>query len=652
VKLEDQVAITTINQTFRNQANRQLEAVYTFNVPKGAMVKEFSMMVNGKKVKGELVEAGKAKAIYTEIVRRTMDPGLLEYIGTDLLQMSVFPVPAHGDQEVEVSFTSMVNQQEGVVEYLYPLRAQSNVVRIQGNFSFEMELKASRPIHNIYSPTHPISFTRKNDRQAVVYFDKSMAALDRDLQLFYTMGKDDIGMTLLQHKPTSADGYVMLLLAPRAEIAQDQRVPRDIVFVLDTSGSMREDGKLEQAKKALKFGLDSLKPGDRFTVLNFATTVNSFSSTLMNQSELAAAKKWVDALESTGGTAINEALLEALKLQTNDKQRNFTIIFFTDGKPTVGEVNVNSILTNVDRAATANTRIFTFGVGYDLDASFLDRLAEKHKATSSFVKPSEDMEIKVSTFFSQINQPVLTDLKLSTSNDIRLVEMYPPQLPDLFHGGQLVVLARYQGTGKVNLKLTGNVGSQTKEFNYAVDFQDKPEARGYVEDLWARRKVGYLLDQIRMGGEKKELVDEVILLAKKYSIATPYTSYLVVPDDVPMPTLPRDKMNRHQVTINDSGSPRRIETGAPPGAGGMGGLGGASGGVAMGGAGGPPSFGGRGGSSTGDVLKLAQNNKDLQSARGAANNRQRSPTEPTRKLQKQLADENRLETNPARQARC
>lgn len=131
VKLEDQVAITTIDQTFRNQANRQLEAVYTFNVPKGAMVKEFSMMVNGKKVKGELVEAAKAKAIYTEIVRRTMDPGLLEYIGTDLLQMSVFPVPAHGDQEVEVSFTSMVNRQEGVVEYLYPLRAQSNVVRVR-----------------------------------------------------------------------------------------------------------------------------------------------------------------------------------------------------------------------------------------------------------------------------------------------------------------------------------------------------------------------------------------------------------------------------------------------------------------------------------------------------------------------------------------
>lgn len=615
VMLEDQVAITTINQTFRNQANRPLEAVYTFNVPKGAMVKEFSMMVNGKKVKGELVEAAKAKSIYTEIVRRTMDPGLLEYIGTDLLQMSVFPVPAQGDQEVEVSFTSMVSQQEGVVEYLYPLRAQSNVVRIQGNFAFEMELKASRPIHNIYSPTHPISFTRKSDRHAIVYFDKSMAVLDRDLQLFYTMGKDDIGITLLQHKPTNADGYVMLLLAPRAEIAQDQRVPRDMVFVLDTSGSMREDGKLEQAKKALKFGLDSLKPGDRFTVLNFATTVNSFSSTLMNQSELTAAKKWVDALESTGGTAINEALLEALKLQTNDKQRNFTIIFFTDGKPTVGEVDVNKILTNVDRATTANTRIFTFGVGYDLDASFLDRLAEKHKATSSFVKPSEDMEIKVSTFFSQINQPVLTDLKLSTSSDIRLVEMYPPQLPDLFHGGQLVVLARYQGTGKVNLKLTGNVGAQSKEFNYTVEFQDKPDVRGYVEDLWARRKVGYLLDQIRTSGEKKELVDEVVMLAKKYSIATPYTSYLVVPDDVPMPMVrPGDR--GHRVQINDSGTSRSSDVGGGGGAVRPGSGGGKGSGIGMGGG---LGGGGLGGASTGDALKLVERNNSVNQARGTSN---------------------------------
>jgi Ca-activated chloride channel family protein len=541
VKLDDQVAVTTVKQTFQNPHPRDLEAIYTFTVPKGASVKEFSMTINGKKVKGELVEAPKAKAIYTEIVRRTQDPGLLEYIGTDILQMSVFPVPARGRQEVEVSFTSLAAKNENTVEYLYPLRTNSGVFRAHGEMSFEMELKSSKVIHSIYSPTHPISFSRKSDRHAVVHFDKSGAVSDRDLQLFYTTGKDDIGLTLLQHRPEKGDGYFLLLLAPRAEIKEDQRVPRDMVFVLDTSGSMREDGKLDQAKKALKWGLDSLKPGDRFNILNFATTVNRFQDSLVDAKDKDAGKKWVDALEPTGGTAIDDALKEALTLQTSDRNRSFTIIFFTDGKPTVGEVRTDRILKNFNDKAKENTRIFSFGVGFDLDAAFIDRLAEKHKGTSSFVRPNEDMEIKVSTFFNQINQPVLTDLKLATGYGPRLVEIYPPQLPDLFHGGQLVILGRYQGTGKALVKLTGQVGSSSKEFNYEVDFQEKPDAKAYVEDLWARRKVGYLLDQLRTSGEKKELVDEVTLLAKKYGIATPYTSYLVVPDDVPVPTRPQPR---------------------------------------------------------------------------------------------------------------
>lgn len=536
VLLEDQVALTTVKQTFRNQSNRPLEAVYTFQVPRGAAVKEFSMMVDCKKVKGELVEAAKAKSIYTEIVRRTMDPGLLEYVGSDLLQMSVFPVPGRGEQQVEVSYTSLVSKRDSAVEYHYPLKAQSQMMRIGGEFSLELELKSSRPIHNIYSPTHPISFKRKSDRHATVYFEKSLIALDRDFQLFYSTGRDDIGLTVIQHKPDQRDGYALLLLAPRADIAADQRIPRDLVFVLDTSGSMREDGKIEQARKTLKYGLDSLKSGDRFTILQFATTVNAFSTNLVHgPDQIAQARKWIDGLEPTGGTAISDALTEALKLQTGDKHRQFCVIFLTDGKPTIGETISSRIQEQVQRMVRSGTRIFTLGVGYDLDASLLDQLAEKNRGTSSFVKPQEDMEIKVSQFFSQINQAVLTDIRLSTSENVRLMDMYPPHLPDLFHGGQMVILARTQGTGKLSVKLTGLVGAVSKEFHYELELHDKSEHKTYVEDLWARRKVGYLLDQIRQRGESNELVDEVVILAKRYGIATPYTSYLVVPDDVPRP---------------------------------------------------------------------------------------------------------------------
>jgi Ca-activated chloride channel family protein len=219
--------------------------------------------------------------------------------------------------------------------------------------------------------------------------------------------------------------------------------------------------------------------------------------------------------------------------------RTFTIVFFTDGCPTIGETNTDRILKNVTAKNSSNTRIFTFGVGEadGLNATFLDQLAEQTRAVSSFVRPAEDIEVKVSGLFSKISHPVLANLKLEASNDIRLLEVYPPQLPDLFHGGQLVVMGRYAGKGPAALKLIGSVGQESREFVYETTFPEKTnDDKSFVEHVWARRKVGYMLDQIRLNGEKKELVDEVTLLAKKYGIATPYTSYLIVPDG-PMPIL-------------------------------------------------------------------------------------------------------------------
>jgi len=542
VSMEDQVAVTKIEQTFRNHTSRQLEATYVFPVPKGASVREFAMWVNGKKVSGELLEAAKAKQIYTEIVRRTQDPGLLEYIGTDLLSMRVFPILPHADQKVEMSFTSVSRKDHDVVEYVYPLKTDGKATATLDEFSMKLSLKSQHPIVNVYSPTHAINIKRVNDREATVEFEKQQALLDKDFQVFYTTSGKDVGLTALQHRPVSTeDGHFMLLISPRAELAKDQQVPRDLVFVLDTSGSMLEGGRLDQAKKALKFCLGSLTEKDRFGVINFATTVNRYRDDLtpVSAEQVKNAQKWVDNLKATGGTAINAALLSALELRSKEEGRIFNVVFFTDGKPTIGETNTDKILANVSKQNTASTRIFAFGVGNDLNAGFLDTLAEQSRAVCSYVKPDEDIEVKVSSFFGKINHPVLANLKLQVSEGVRISEIYPPNLPDLFHGDQLVILGRYQGSGNVGVKLTGTVGKETKEFVYATDFSPKtPNEKPFVEDLWARRKVGYLLDQIRLNGEKKELVDEVTTLAKKYGITTPYTSFLIVPD-APLPVAGR-----------------------------------------------------------------------------------------------------------------
>jgi Ca-activated chloride channel family protein len=243
----------------------------------------------------------------------------------------------------------------------------------------------------------------------------------------------------------------------------------------------------------------------------------------------------VDRLEATGGTAINDALAAGLELRTKDEGRTFTIVFFTDGQPTVRETNIDKILKNTLAKNTANTRIFTFGVGDDVNATFLDKLADETRAVATYVRPAEDIEAKVSGLYAKISHPVLTNLKVVATNGMSFNEVYPPNLPDLFHGGQVQVLGRFTGKGPSAIKLTGQVGMEQKEFAYDLTFPEKTaDDKEFVEHIWARRKVGYMLDQIRAHGESKELKVEVIALAKKYGITTPYTSWLIAPD-APLP---------------------------------------------------------------------------------------------------------------------
>jgi Ca-activated chloride channel family protein len=533
ITIDDQLAVTSVEQTFRNHTNRNLEATYIFPVPTGASVNRFSMWVNGQETKGELVEAKKARDIYNTIVRRTQDPALLEYIGNNLLRLRVFPIPPRADQKVALRFTSVAGKEGNLVEYIYPLKTDGKTMGTLQEFSLSATIKSEHNVTNVYSPTHSISLRRTSDKEVVVSFDQHQALLDKDFQLFYATGDKDVGLTALTHRPLSGDkGYFVFLITPRLKLSKHYQVPRDLVFVLDTSGSMR-GAKMEQARKALKYCLDNLSAGDRFGLINFATTVNRYEDKLLSgdAEQVAKAKKWVEELEATGGTAINDALASALELQSKEEGRSFTVVFFTDGQPTVGETDVNRIVKNTLANNTANTRIFTFGVGNDVNATMLDQIADKTRAVSTYVRPAEDIENKVSGLYGKISNPVLTNLRLTATNGIKFSEMYPPELPDLFHRSQLIVLGRYSGKDAAAVKLSGRVGMEEKEFVYELTFPEKTgQEREFVEHLWARRKVGYLLDQIRANGEKAELVQEVVKLAKKYGITTPYTSYLVVPD--------------------------------------------------------------------------------------------------------------------------
>jgi uncharacterized protein YegL len=531
----DGVAVTKVEESFLNSTDRQLEANFVFPLPKGAAIKELAMYINGERVTAELVEAPKARQIYEDIVRRARDPALLEFMGSDLYRLRVFPIPPKGEQRVELEYSQALTFDGGLYRYVYPLKIGERASSTLEDFALSAKISSKVPITSVYSPSHSIGIDRTGEHEAVVGFEKERAALDKDFVLYYGISQEDFGLNLLAHRPTDDDGYFMLMISPSAVAGQDQIVKKDVVFVLDTSGSMSGE-KMEQARRALSFCINSLNEGDTFNIVPFATTVNTYKHEMLAVSPdaLKAAVEFVAGLRATGGTDINGALAAALAMKPKEGGRPFMVVFLTDGKPTIGVTEPDEILKNVAAANTAQVRLFVFGVGYGVNTKLLDELAQASRGVSEYVQPEEDIEVKVSSFFAKASYPVLSSVKLmigGPDGSVRAYDLYPNQLPDLFKGVPLQVFGRYQGAAeKVPVVLSGEVNGVEHRFVYEASFPDKNADNEFISRLWATRRVGYLLDEIRLHGDNKELVDSVTDLAKSYGIVTPYTSYLIVED--------------------------------------------------------------------------------------------------------------------------
>lgn len=522
VAIEDQVATTKVDQLFVNDAAFAVEGTYVFPLPEDAAVSSFDMWVDGKKIEGRLLGRDEARRIYEDIVRRQKDPALLEYAGRGAFQARIFPIPPHGERRIELAYTQVLPQQSGLVHYRYPLNTEKFSARPLSEVAISVDLKDRAPLKAIYSPSHPVQVERSGDRAATVGYEAHDVRPDRDFDLYYSVSTDAIAVNLLSYKPFDEDGYFLLLVTPPLE-AQGQVVARDVVLVLDTSGSM--DGqKIAQAKGAARYVLDNLNPADRFNIVAFSTATRLFSDKPASVSQRQAGRDFVDKLQAAGSTDINRALLEAIA--GADPSRPTVVIFLTDGLPTAGETDPDRIVANVGAAAPKSVRLFAFGVGYDVDTVLLDELSSKQRGTSAYVTPQQDIEEEVSGFYQKVSEPVLVDVT-AVFTGVQVEDLYPYPLPDLFAGSQLVVAGRYRTGGTAELRLSGQVNGQPRTSRYTgLTFVDRGGSE-FIPRLWAQRKIGYLLTQIRLKGADPELVKEVTGLATKYGIATPYTSFLV-----------------------------------------------------------------------------------------------------------------------------
>ncbi len=530
VKIHDLTAKTVIDQVFYNPSAQRIEGEYFFPVPKGAVIKKFSMYINGKEVPAELLEAKKARKIYEDIVRQMKDPALLEYQELKLFRARVYPIEPYGKKRIKISYQEILKKDNGTIEYNYPLNTEKFSSAPLKETLINVELKSGDKIKNIYCPTHEAEIIRKGEKRAVISYEENNTKPDRDFKIYYNTDKSKLGMSVLTYNEQGEDGYFFLSVTPGYDIKQDEIEEKDITFILDVSGSMAGK-KLKQAKKSLFFCINNLNKGDRFEIIRFSTEARALFKKLVKVDErsLKSARQFLENLQAIGGTNIEEALSMALSVR-NSKKRHI-IVFITDGKPTIGETNEDRLVKMLKKKNHSNVRIFTFGIGNEINTHLLDKITETTKAYRTYITPQEDIEVKISNFYQKIQSPVLTHLKLNFGKNIELFKMYPKDLPDLFKGSSLTVLGRYKGKGKTKIVLKGKIRGKKTEFKYNINFEKNNNKNDFIPLLWASRRIGYLLDQIRLHGEDKELVDEITQLAREHGIITPYTSYLILEDE-------------------------------------------------------------------------------------------------------------------------
>lgn len=537
VELVDRVLRYEVTETFVNRGSRVGEADYMFPMPKGAAFQDLKLSINGEMIAGETMNADRARQIYEEIVRSQRDPALLEWMGYGLFRARIFPIAPGEEKKVVLRF-HVVAPREGDairVDYFRGLRNTRTATNqpLGGKASFVLTYPNDAAYGTAYSPTHSIE-----PFYGSIYSPASMTSdrrgSTRRVEVRDARGEITIlipfrrsaaaAISLLANAPGNDDGFALITLSPPA--IAPRAVPRDLTFVMDVSGSMSGE-KMEQARAAGKQFLRSLSATDRFRLIDFSSDVRTFNDdfTYATRENIRSAEHYLDALEAQGSTNISGALDEALSIPQRSGRLSI-VLFLTDGLPTVGERDGAAIASSVARRR-GSRRVFTFGVGSDLNIPLIEQLALEGRGTASFVRPEESVERAVGIVASRLTNPLVTDVRVR-ADGVRLLKMHPSGPVDIFAGEDLVILARYDGSGDAVVRFDGQTSAGPVSWGTRLQFPERSRGNAYVARLWATQRVGYLSAEKRKHGRSEELDDEIRELGERYGIPTEFSSYLVL----------------------------------------------------------------------------------------------------------------------------
>ena len=518
--VEGRVARIEVEEQFRNDGLSMAEGTYHYPLAGEAVFQSLSLWMGETEMRGELMDAAKARGIYEEIVRQRRDPALVTLAGHQLLRAQVFPIQPGETRKVVLRFTQVLERQGDALRWRYALGPEE---RGSARPDIRVTLRDPARFGRPFSPTHALQVSGTDDRTVTV-----SDAARGDVELFLPLQSTAPGLSLVTHAPGGEDGYFLLYVTP-PDLSETQRIGRDMTLIVDVSGSM-SGPKLVQAKAALHQVLGTLTPRDRVRLISFASGVRAFRDgfTVADAAAIDAARAWTSALVADGGTNIEGALQEALRTVRDDDARGDNLrmlVFLTDGVPSVGQTQPERLAALAAQQA-ATTRVFTIGIGTDVNTYLLERMAQDGRGAADFVPPDGSVEQTVGSLARKLRAPALVDLQV-VSSPARIVSLEPMRLPDLFAGQEMVALGRYQGSGSGPLVIEGRRDGQRVRVSTTVEFAARDDDHEYVSTLWAARRIGALTRTMRLEGSTPARIEEIRALALRHGIVTEYTAYLV-----------------------------------------------------------------------------------------------------------------------------
>ncbi len=548
VTINNGIAVTKITQVFHNTESRQVEALYTFPVPKGASVANFSMWINGKEMVGEVLEKKRAREIYESYKQTRKDPGLLEQVDFKTFEMRIFPIPPNADQKVQLTYYQELEVDHDMATYVYPLATAARpglVSKTTGRFAFNVEVKSAIPISAVESPSHGKEFVvaKHTDLLHQASLETREGSMARDIVISYQLSRPKTGFDLVASKRGSEDGYFSLTLTAGEDLAKLD-TGMDYVFLLDISGSMAQDSKLLLSKDSIGAFINELSDQDRIEIITFNVQPNLAFQELRSASAPTkdAAQAFLSSQQARGGTVLNPAVTTAYKYANADRPLN--VIIFSDG---LTEQQERRALLQLIGERPRNARVFCIGVGNDVNRPLLEQMAQDSGGLAAFLSPDDNFSRQAKAFRRKLTRPVATDLKIDITG-LEVSDLEPRTMPNLYHGAPLRVYGRYKKGGAADVKIRGSINGVEFKKTAQLEFPTREEGNPELERMWAWHRIDGLLKDADRAGSRNEVIPEIVRLGEGYSIVTEYTSFLVLENDA---EFQRWKIARNNVLRSD-----------------------------------------------------------------------------------------------------